>query len=60
MDNNGGIGLAEDGIGAYIDNEDKTTLYDDDDGVQDGIYTYRIPRASLQDGKSHKITVVLV
>ncbi|QMI86407.1 S8 family serine peptidase [Carnobacteriaceae bacterium zg-84] len=57
VDNDGGIGLAEDGVGAYVDNEEKTTLYDDDDGEEDGVYTYRVPRTSLQDGKPHTITV---
>lgn len=47
-----GIGLAEDGVGAYVDNEDKEALSE-----VDGVYEYRVPKSTLEDGKEHTITV---
>lgn len=56
-DNEGGIGLPEDGVGAYVDDDGKTTIYDDEDGDVDGVYTFRIERTRLEDGKQHTITI---
>lgn len=47
-----GIGLADEGVGAYVDNEDKESLVENS-----GIYEYKVPKAKLQDGKEHTITV---
>lgn len=48
-----GIGLDEEGVGAYVDNNDKETLIPDSNGV----YEYRVPRAELEDGAAHTITI---
>lgn len=47
-----GIGLASDGVGAYVDNEDKETLEE-----KDGIYEFKVPKSKLNDGKLHTITI---
>lgn len=47
-----GIGLDEDGVGAYVDDEEKTKLKE-----IDGIYEYKVPKAKLTDGKEHTITI---
>lgn len=49
-----GVGLAADGVGAYVDNGDKENLYDD---FTPGEYEYRIARDKIDDGKTHTVTI---
>ncbi len=48
-----GIGVDEEGTGAYINNEDKETLYSDFDGT----FEYRIPKADIDSGKVKSATI---
>lgn len=47
-----GIGLASDGVGAYLDDQDKETLTE-----TNGEYEFKVPRSTIEDGKAHTITV---
>lgn len=49
-----GVGLAMDGVGAYVDNGDKENLYDD---FTPGEFEYRIPRDVIDDGQTHTVTI---
>lgn len=49
-----GIGLASDGVGAYVDDEEKEDL---SESSTPGVYEYRIARNKIDDAKTHTVTI---